>query len=363
MTRLSVKCFRVDENKWKIFGNFAESFGKNKSELIRESIDSYVSGNGRIIGYEIPKIFESERQGLGILIIGDKCTGKTVLHSNLVRIYGSDGDVVVTSAGLDEIDTRKYKEAGAVVVKGDGRYSEFPEELRNPYIGFEDTTRVDDFIIDIAADARHSDLESGRGKRDFGVIVHMWKIAAEIMPYIDVIVVMKSGSFVSNAFKHEEDVKMFSYAKKLAKGLPQYHYFVIDRRFKAISGYIKNDDVSLLEKRIKGDATIDDFEYTHFTGQINGDGAKGEAISAGMKRYHNKRKQQRISSGNLCDRDKYVIAIKELSNRGLSYDKITGKVVVEYIEENLDDEFQYTLNKSREISKVKKRLLNGNSRN
>ncbi|GEM_PF-6528219 len=62
-------------------------------------------------------------------------------------------------------------------------------------------------------------FEVGRGSRDFGLVVHRWETVRDALPYIDVIIVMKSGSFVGNSFKVGEEAEMFRFAGKLAKNL------------------------------------------------------------------------------------------------------------------------------------------------
>jgi hypothetical protein len=66
------------------------------------------------------------------------------------------------------------------------------------------------------------------------------------------------------SYKMAEDVNMYEFAKRLAKNLPRYHYFLIDRQSKAVSDYIRNDEVELFKKIVRGEAKADDFEYTHF---------------------------------------------------------------------------------------------------
>jgi len=158
-------------------------------------------------------------------------------------------------------------------------------------------------------------------------------------------------------------------------GIPDvFEDFIIDRSRQAylldlhklgmytfilISDYIRNDDVELFERIIKGKAKADDFDYTQFAEQNNGREIR-EAISAGMRRYHERRRRERIESGDLCGRDKYRIAIIELSKKGMSYEEITGKVVVEYINKHLDGGIEYTYNRGREISRMKRKLLGNN---
>jgi hypothetical protein len=44
----------------------------------------------------------------------------------------------------------------------------------------------------------------------------------------------------------------------------------------------------------------------------------------GMKRHHEKRRAERIKTGNLCKRDKYRIAIENLHKGGMTDKEITG---------------------------------------
>ncbi len=334
-----------------------ESFKRefnSKLEII-ETIVRTLDYNSSCIGWSLPKIYESNRLGLGFVVIGDRRAGKTVFHTNMLEVY-RDGDAVVLADGLDREDVDRYEKAGAMVFRGDDRYAKLPRELKNPYFGFEDVTGVDRFIMNVAAAARHSDLEMGKGTRDFGLIVHKWEIVRDLIPYIDVVVVMRSGSFVGDAFKLGEEEKMFKFARKLAKDLPKYHYFLIDRQRQAISGYIKNDDVDLIEKIVKGKVSLGDFYYHNFT-EINGEN-RGAAISKGMKRYHERKRRERIETGNLCKRDMFRIAIEELYEQDMSYDKITGKIVVEYVRRRFGTEIDYNENVSRDISRLKRSLKN-----
>jgi len=59
---------------------------------------------------------------------------------------------------------------------------------------------------------------------------------------------------------------------------------------------------------------------------LDGDNSqdKGLAISMGMKRHHEKRRAERIKTGNLCKRDKYRIAIENLHKGGMTDKEITG---------------------------------------